>query len=174
MTHHLANKRTVAAAVALTLLGSLGACQADINSTGGTTPMNKSNDTNQRAYVILNAVTFNYTTTAVFDVFLSGKNAGGAGPLSGGGGIMAGVQLPLGEQTLAWRLDGPEGMARNGDTVTAKNKLVIETERIPSDARYVGVHLYPDDTAELSFANALPKATDRGRQLWEEGSRNGK
>ena len=65
-------------------------------------------------------------------------------------------------------------MARNGDTVTAKNKLVIDRERIPSDARYVGVHIYPDDTAELSFANGLPKATDRGRQLWEEGSRNGK
>ena len=145
----------------LALLATLSACQADTNSTGGTTPMNNSNGTNQRAYVILNAVTFNYTKTAVFDVFLSGKNAGGAGPLSGGGGIMAGVQLPLGEQTLIWRLDGPEGMARNGDTVTAKNKLVIERERIPSDARYVGVHLYPDDTAELSFANGLPMVCQR-------------
>ena len=163
------DRRIYVRAFILALLSPLSACQADSNPTDGTFPMNQSKGNNQREYVTFNAVTFNYTKTAVFDVFLSGKNAGGAGPLSGGGGIMAGVQIPLGEQTLTWILGGPEGMARNGETVTCKNKITIEKTSIPSETRYVGVHIYPDDTAELTFANGLPTATNRGRKLWEEG-----
>lgn len=46
-----------------------------------------------------------------------------------------------------------------------KNTLVITPEQIPLRMQYLGLHLYPDDTAEASFAESLPERTARGRKI---------
>jgi len=38
-------------------------------------------------------------------------------------GLVTGVRIPFGVQTLIWMLDGPQGMPRNGEHVAMKNRL---------------------------------------------------
>lgn len=160
------DRRIYARAIALTFPLLLSACQADTASTDNPKSMNNPNS-DKREYIVLNVVSYNYTKQSIFDVFLSRMNAGGAGPLRGGGNIMAGVRLPLGEQTLTWR------DAATGETTTAKNRLAIDKATLPAGTRYLGVHVYPDETAELTFAPGLPGATERGKQIYAEAKKNG-
>jgi len=118
-------------------------------------------------YVVLDLVLFNYQNRPIFDVYLSEKWAGGAAAYGGGGGGITGVSIPLGPQTLTWRDAG------TGQTFVAKNPLVITVDQIPSDAHYLGIHIYPDETVEFSFAKYLPEMTSRGREIFEEAQKNG-
>ena len=81
---------------------------------------------------------------------------------------MTGVVIPLGPQTLTWRLGGPRGTPRNGETVTAKNALTLAAAQIPADANYLGVHVYPDETAEFSFSKYPPNPSARGEEIYKE------
>ena len=93
----------------------------------------------------------------------------------GGTGIITEVIVPFGLQKLTWRLDGPKGMARVGELVQLKNRVVINPGDVPSNARYLGIHLYPDDTAEVTFSENLPDRTERGNEILKvKRSRNGK
>jgi len=56
-------------------------------------------------------------------------------------------------------------MARNGELVKVKNKVLISAEQIPAGTRYIGLHLYPDDTAEVTFAELIPESTTRGKTI---------
>ena len=118
--------------------------------------------------VVLDVVLFNYFSRPIFEVLLDGSEIGGAGAYGGGGGVMTGVTVPLGRQTLSWRLDGPEGMPGNGDTVTVANVLTLTADQVSSDDRYLGVHIYPDNTAELTFSRYLPEATPKGERIYKE------
>ena len=118
--------------------------------------------------VVLDLVTYNYLDRPIFDVYLNKVDIGG-GNAYGGSGIITGVAIPLGPQVLTWRLDGPKGTPRNGETVTLKNALVLTAEQIPVDARYIGVHIYPDETAEVTFSEYFPDTTPRGDELIAKG-----
>lgn len=124
--------------------------------------------------VTLDVVLFSYLDRPIFDVFINGK----AGDSSGvypqtGGSTVSGVQIPLGEQRITWRLDGPEGMVGNGETVTAKNTPVLKD--VPSNARYLAMHIYPDDTVELLPAAHYPDVSPRGEmEVKRMGGKNGK
>ena len=106
--------------------------------------------------------TFSYIERPVFDIYCNQKTVG----VAGGGEQITGVRFKLGPQTVTWRLDGPKGMARNGETVTAKNAPVIAPP--PQEARYLGIHIYPDDTVELIYSAFLPERTERGEILLKQ------
>lgn len=112
---------------------------------------------------VFEVVLFSYLNRPIFDVLLSGVDIGVAGAWAGnmsGGGSMSGVTVKFGAHTVSWRLDGPEGTPRNGETVWAKNKPVLESP--PADHRYMCVHIYPDDTVELITSVHFPDKTPRG------------
>ncbi|SFG12101.1 hypothetical protein SAMN05518865_108204 [Duganella sp. CF458] len=118
--------------------------------------------------IVLSVVLFSYMNRPIFDVLLNGSDIGAAIAYGGGGGIMTGETIPFGPQKLSWCLGGPEGMPRNGDTVIAKNALAISRDQVPPNSRYLGVHIYPDDTAELTFAEYIPERTPRGESILAE------
>jgi hypothetical protein len=114
--------------------------------------------------VSLDVVLFSYLERPIFDVFVGKRDIGvsSAYPTTGGG-TDVGVQFNLGPQKVTWRLGGPEGMSRNGETVTAKN--TPELKDIPSTARYLAVHIYPDETVEFIFSQHYPDFTEHGIKL---------
>lgn len=128
--------------------------------------------------VAVNVVVFNYLNRPIYDVYLNGTMVGGSASLSnspyGQFSTVAGVTVPLGPQTLTWKLGGPRGMARNGETDTAKNSLVINPEQIPADVSSLGVHIYPDNTAELIFSQDVLEQSVRGLGYAKEFQKHGK
>jgi hypothetical protein len=120
----------------------------------------------------LNISLFNYLDRPIFDVFMNGTDFIGASAngFYGANGVMAMQPINLGTQVVSWRLDGPEGMARNGETVTAKNSPVLEN--LPKDIKWLGLHIYPDDTVEIKLSKGSPDElqTERGKGIiaaWE-------
>lgn len=107
---------------------------------------------------------YSYMDRVITDIIFNGTDLGVANKY-GGTGIITGVRIPFGTQTLRWTLGGPKGTARNGEDVKMKNKLVISPKQIPPGTRYVGLHLYPDDTAEVTFAESIPEGTPRGEKI---------
>lgn len=143
-------RRITMNAIGLSLMIPLAAC-----GQGGRKMQNEA---------VLNVVMYSYLDRVITDIIFNGTDLGVANKY-GGTGTMTGVRIPFGMQSLKWTLDGPEGMARNGETVKMKNKLVVSPEQIPPGTRYVGLHLYPDDTAEITFAEFIPERTPRGTKI---------
>ena len=107
-------------------------------------------------------VLFSYLDRPIFDVYLNHTDIGVAGPWPySGRGAMAGVSVPMGPQKVTWRLDGPKGAPRNGDSVIAQN--IPELRMVPSNAKFLGVHIYTDDTVELIPSEHFPDLSARGR-----------
>lgn len=118
--------------------------------------------------VVLDMVLFNYLPRPVFDVYVNGRAGLGSGAYpETGGGVIVGAEFQLGSQEVSWRLGGPEGMVRNGETVRAKN--VPEVQVIPPGSRYVAIHIYPDETVEITFSEFLPDETAKGTRIGQEG-----
>lgn len=119
---------------------------------------------------VLNVVLFNYLSRPIFDVYVDGKvgDSSDAYP-STGGGMITGVSFDLGPKKVTWRLDGPQGAPRNGDTVTNKNLLRLDT--VTQGAKYLGVHIYPDETVELTTSIGVPDETARGIAMAGERGR---
>ena len=46
-----------------------------------------------------------------------------------------------------------------------KNNIVISPEQLPPGTRYIGLHLYPDYTAEVTFDELIPVRTARGERI---------
>lgn len=123
--------------------------------------------------VALNVVLFNYLDRPISNVLVDGKMGFSSRPYpSTGGGMVTGVSVELGPKTVTWRLSGPAGTPRNGETVSNKNSLRLDSVML--GAKYLGIHIYPDDTVELITSIAVPEATQRGIAMWEAGeSRRG-
>lgn len=114
--------------------------------------------------VNLDVVLFSYLDRPIFDVYLNRTDIGVAGPWPySGRGTMSGIHIPFGAQKITWRLGGPEGMARNGETVDAKN--LPELQNVPHSAVFLGVHIYPDDAVELIPSEHFPEVSARGQAL---------
>ena len=118
---------------------------------------------------VLNVVMYSNLDRPIHDIIFNGSDLGVATKF-GGTGTITGVRSPFGHQTLTWTLGGPEGMARNGEIAKVKNKLAISPEQIPSGTRYIGLHLYLDDTAEVTFAEFIPERTARGEKILSESN----
>lgn len=141
--------------VALLLTLSLCACQR----TASTQETTMNHEGKEVAYLNVSAIS--YIDRPIFAVKLNGVEVG-----AGGGSVVTGVAVPLGPQVVTWRLDGPKGMSGNGDTVSAANQPIL-TFPAP-EMRYLGVHIYPDDTVEVVLEEFWPERTDRGEALLRE------
>jgi len=114
-----------------------------------------------RKEVVLDVVLYSYLNHPIFDIYINGADLGVANSY-GGTGVITGVSIPLGAQTLTWRDAG------SGATFAVKNSLDLAPNQIPPRARYLGVYLYPDRTAEFTFSEHMPETTPRGRHILEE------
>jgi hypothetical protein len=110
---------------------------------------------------------FSYVDRAIHDIMFNGTDLGVMNRY-GGTGTITGVRIPYGVQTLTWVLGGPKGTPRNGEKMEIKNTLVITPEQIPPGTQALGLHLYPDDTAEVTFAEFIPERTARGRKIMSD------
>jgi hypothetical protein len=108
---------------------------------------------------------FSYVDQVITDISFNGTGLGVMNRY-GGTGTITDVYIPFGNQILKWTLDGPEGTPRNGERMTPKNQLVISPEQIPPGTRYLGIHVYPDDTVEFTFAEGIPERTARGKKIF--------
>jgi len=158
----MTTRRSTTRLLILSLLYPMAACEAAGNRQG----LFMKNE------IVLDVVIYSYLARPIFDIYLNNIDLGVTNSY-GGTGIITGVTIPLGPQTLTWRLGGPRNMEGNGETVTAKNSLTLTTNKIPPGTHYLGVHIYPDETAELTFAQHMPDTTPRGDKILGERN-NGK
>jgi hypothetical protein len=155
----LTRRRVVFNLISLTLLHPLVACGK------GGKPM--------KSEIGIDVVLYSFLDRHIFDIYLNDETLGGASKY-GSTSVVTDVTVPMGEQRLSWRLDGPKGMARNGETVKMKNKVVLKATDIPGNATYMGVYIYPDETVEFTFTEYMPRNSARGESILEELKKNGK
>lgn len=122
-----------------------------------------------RKQTVLNVEMYSYLDRPIHDIIFNGTDLGVMNSY-GGTGTITGVRIPFGIQSLRWTLGGPAGMARNGEIVQVKNEILISPEHIAHDTRYVGLHLYPDHSAEVTFAEFIPDRTPRGKKILAENA----
>lgn len=125
----------------------------------------------------INISIFSYLNRPIFDVYMNGTDFMGAAAngFYGSNGVLLAQVITLGSQKVTWRLGGPEGMARNGETVAAKN--TPEIKEIPAGVKWLALHVYDDDTVEIAFSKGSPDelSTARGIKIIEAAERkNGK
>ena len=151
----LSQRRLALKLAGLSLLQPLAACGK------GGIPMKKE--------IEITVVLYSFLDRSLFNIILNGSDIGVTSAY-GTTSMVTGVIVPMGEQSLKWTLDGPKGKARNGEVVSLKNKVVIKPSDIPAKADYMGVYLYPDDTAEFTFTEYIPRreATARAEKLTKE------
>jgi hypothetical protein len=94
----------------------------------------------------LNVIVFNYWPRAIADVSINGQYAGGSysayRPGGAGASMVSGVPIHVGEQKIEWMLDGGENQPRLFEKITA----TVNLKDIPSNAKVLGIHIYPNET----------------------------
>jgi hypothetical protein len=115
-------------------------------------------------------VLFNYLDRPIFGVLIDGTiDASSDKYPATGSGTKMGIQLAPGAKRVTWRLDGPEGTPRNGETVESKNNPDLIA--VPG-GKYLGIHIYPDFTVELISTKQFPRVSERGELEMEKAGRN--
>jgi hypothetical protein len=104
----------------------------------------------------LTVVVYNYWPRAIADVSINGHYAGGSysayHPGGPGGSMVTSVPISVGEQKIVWLLDGGRKDPRFGAKITATAVL----KDIPSGAKILAIHIYPDETVFVETAEWLP------------------
>lgn len=113
---------------------------------------------------VLNVEMISYVDRGIMNIFFNSTPLGMVNRF-GNTGTITGVDIPFGIQSLEWTLDGPKGTPRNGEVVTLKKPLMISPDQILPGTRYLGLHLYPDDTAEITFSESIPEMSVRGKKI---------
>lgn len=115
--------------------------------------------------VVLDMVLFNYLDRPIFAVSVDGMGyeVSGAYPETGKA-TTTGIEFTLGPKIVLWKLDGPKGKARNGETVQNKNPLELTRSQIVPGAKFLSVHIYADDTVELITSAHFPQVSARGEK----------
>ncbi|WOD20738.1 hypothetical protein [Paraburkholderia kirstenboschensis] len=116
--------------------------------------------------IVLSVVLYSYLDRPIFDVMLNGVGIGGANS-HGGNGMITGIRVPFGKQALTWRDAG------SGETFAIRNAITLTEEQIGTDAHYLAVNIYPDNTAEFIFDRYIPDRTPRGNQIIDESEPHG-
>lgn len=151
-------RRLVFHLVCLGLLPPLAACGKSGKST--------------KSSIGIDVVVFSLLDRPILDIYLNDEDLGVAGKY-GSTSVVTGIRVPMGEQALSWRLDGPRNTPRNGDTVKMKNKVILTASVIPSNANYLSIHIYPDNTADFNFTEFMPDLSARGEAILEAIEKNG-
>lgn len=132
-------------------------------------PLISSCDSSPRTAVV-DVSLFSYLDRPIFDVLLNGKDIGAslAHGFNGANSSMIGERITLGPQVITWRLGGPQGTPRNGETVRAKNTPVLA--EIPQGVTWIAVHVYDDDTVEITFSTGAggDLSSARGTKIIEQ------
>jgi len=126
--------------------------------------------------VVLDMVLFNYLDRPIFAVSVDGMGyeVSGAYPETGKT-TTTGVEFELGPKIVSWKLDGPKGKPRNGETVQNKNTLELTRNQIVPGAKFLSVHIYADDTVELITSVHFPQVSARGeKEVAKMDGRHGK
>lgn len=121
-------------------------------------------DNKMKNEIILNVVMNSYVDRVHTNIFFNNTDLGVTTKF-GTTGTVASVRIPFGIQTLEWTLGGPKGTPDNGKLVKIRNQLLISAGQIPPGTRYLGLHLYSDDTAEISFSESIPEISERGKKI---------
>ncbi|MCH7335473.1 hypothetical protein [Acinetobacter sp. NIPH 2699] len=74
--------------------------------------------------------------------------------------------IKVGLQKVVW------GESNSYKMHEAKNQLVISKEQLKGK-KYLALHIYPDDTVEVTTSDSLPDPTEKGMK-WREQLRNNK
>ena len=74
--------------------------------------------------------------------------------------------IRVGPQTVTWK------DTNTGELHTATNQLVISKEQLKGK-KYLALHMYPDDTVEVTTSDELPDATEKGLAWMERQSSQG-
>jgi hypothetical protein len=113
------------------------------------------------ASVAVDVVVFSYLDHAIFDVYLDGAMIGGSASLPdspyGQFGTVAGVAISPESRVLTWRHAG------TGEMSTAKNPVKTNFDTIAFRPQSLGVHIYPDNTAEFIFTADVLEQSPRGK-----------
>ncbi len=122
-----------------------------------------------KRYANINISLFNYAPYEIFNVLMNGTSFGvtPAHGFYGSNAVMLGKSITLGPQKITWRIGGPGGMPRNGETATAKNIPIIN--EIPEHAKWLALHIYDDDIVEITFSKGSSDElnTTRGIKIIE-------
>ena len=84
--------------------------------------------------------------------------------IGGGGGGMNTSPVKIGPQEITWEESNSYKLHQ------AKNQVTLTKEDL-NGMKYLAVHLYPDDTVEITTSNNWPNATEKGLK-WREKIRN--
>lgn len=120
--------------------------------------------------ITITVVMYSYLDRPIFDIKLNDEPLGAANAF-GTTSMVTGVIVPMGKQKLVWTLGGPEGKAGNGEVVANKNNVAVSAGTIPAHSDYMGLYLYPDYTAEITFHQYMPGHTARGEALMKAAGR---
>jgi hypothetical protein len=123
--------------------------------------------------IIVTVVMYSFLDRPIFDILLNGFVLGAANKF-GTTSMVTGIVIPIGEQKLSWTLGGPEGMHRNGEIDTIKNRVFVKSDDVPVHTEYMGVFLYPDNTAEFSFSEFMPTESNRGNEILKSHELHGR
>jgi len=74
--------------------------------------------------------------------------------------------IKVGFQNVTWK------DTNTGELHTAKNQLVVSKEQLKGK-KYLALHIYPDDTVEITTSNDLPDPTEKGLAWLEKQERAG-
>ena len=86
---------------------------------------------------------------------VNGSEIGG-----GFGKVISTNPIKLGEQVITW------GESNSKKKHMAKNQVVLTKEQLKGK-KYLAVHIYPDDTVEITTSNNWPDPTEKGVK-WRE------
>ncbi|ENX23731.1 hypothetical protein F892_00333 [Acinetobacter vivianii] len=74
--------------------------------------------------------------------------------------------IKVGPQTVAWK------DSNTGKLYQSTNQLIIHKEQLKGK-KYLALHIYPDDTVEVTTSNDLPDPTEKGLAWMEKQEREG-
>lgn len=107
---------------------------------------------------------FSYLSYHIYNVYINKREIGAASSF-GGGGLMTGVEISKGPQIITWRDAG------SGTDFKAKN--IPQIENTDPNFGYLGIHIYPDNTVEITHEKYWPrKRTPRGEALYQQWKTN--
>ncbi|MBO1279888.1 hypothetical protein [Acinetobacter nosocomialis] len=106
-----------------------------------------------------------YMSTTSFQYFnsyhvymteINGEEIGG-----GFGGGMNTSPVKIGSQVITW------GEANSKKKHVAKNQVILTREQLKGK-KYLAVHIYPDETVEITISNNWPMPTEKGLSLLDQ------
>lgn len=87
---------------------------------------------------------------------INGKEIGG-----GFGGGMNTSPVKIGSQVITW------GETNSKKKHVAKNQVILTKEQLKGK-KYLAVHIYPDETVEITISNNWPMPTEKGLSLLDQ------